>query len=143
MLKTLQQSLLILLAAALAGLLTAWLHPRAPAYAPTPKGELSPLARTLEQVRALPAPVLWIDARDERDFARGHIPGAVPLNEANWDEGFTTLILQWDPDQTLIVYCDATGCQTSEAVVIRLRRELGSDAIYYLEGGWEAWQANP
>lgn len=131
---------LLLLLTALAAVGTAWWHPLAPEYAPVVAGERSPLARTLAEVQALAEPVLWIDARASSAYAVAHIPGAVWLAEDDWEAGFEELMMVWSPEQMLIVYCDAAACHASEAVVRRLRRDLGVETIYYLEGGWAAWQ---
>ena len=84
--------------------------------------------------------VLWVDARPEEDFARGHIPGAVLLNEDEWDGQLRTLLTAWSPERKLVVYCSARSCNASHAVAERLRNEVGLKNIYVLEGGWEGWQ---
>lgn len=131
----LRTSLLLLLLTALAAALTGWLHPRAPEYAPRATDERSPLAVSWEEAAAFPA-VLWIDARTEDAYAADHLAGALLLNEDTWHTGFEELLLNWTPDQTIIVYCDEAACHASEAVAIRLRRELGTDNVFFLEGGW-------
>lgn len=88
--------------------------------------------------------VIWIDARVEADFNVGHIPGAVLLNEDDWDTLFVELIDQWTGDATIVVYCGSGGCQASHKVAKRLREDLGFDDIWVLHGGWKAWEeANP
>ena len=124
-------------------ILTGWLHPRRPdwtairteAAAPVP-GQL-----TLDQVRSAYANALWVDARSATDFAAGHVPDAVLLNEEDWDSGFANLIEKWDGERPLIVYCGGERCHASESVARRLRRELGFENIHVLQGGWTAWQA--
>jgi rhodanese-related sulfurtransferase len=130
-----RQAAILLLAAALAGVLTAFFHPRAPVYRAT--GERSPLALSLDEVaeRGLDE-ILWVDARTADAFASGHPPGAVHLGEDDWEGGFETLMFTWMPGQTLIVYCDEATCHASEAVAQRLRRELGIEEVFFLEGGW-------
>lgn len=97
------------------------------------------MAITWAEASALPT-VLWIDARSADDFAQGHAPNALLLNEDEWDAGLDAVMMRWAPEQTVIVYCDAAACRASEAVALRLSRELGADNIYYLEGGWQTWQ---
>ena len=125
------------LALALA-LAAAWLHPRRPDFDPrtyTLAPEL-PLA----QLAARPGSVLWIDARSDTAFAAAHIPGAVHLNEDHWETQLPGVVERWQPGVTVVVYCDHRQCQSSQQVARRLRRDLGIDTLYVLEGGWQAWQ---
>jgi rhodanese-related sulfurtransferase len=87
--------------------------------------------------------VLWIDARPEEDFARRHVPGALPLNEDEWEAQLRTFLTAWAPERRMVVYCSAQSCSASHAVAERLRNEVGLKNVYVLEGGWEAWQKTP
>jgi rhodanese-related sulfurtransferase len=84
--------------------------------------------------------VLWVDARPEEEFTRGHIAGALPLNEDEWDARLRTFLTAWSPERKIIVYCSAQSCNASHAVAERLRNEVGLKNVYVLEGGWEGWQ---
>ncbi len=125
--------LTLLLAAIAPALLTAWLHPRAPAWTlPAATGEL-----TWQQARALPDP-LWIDARPATEFAIAHLPGALSLPAAEWDSRIETILGEWRPGRPVIVYCGGNGCQASHDVARRLHDELGLSNIHVLAGGWTA-----
>ncbi len=124
-------------------------HPRRPdwealrqaaALAPT-AAHSGGLRIELAQARSVHPGVLWVDARPTRDFAAGHIPGAISLHEGAWDEGFLRLVEAWDGAASIVVYCGGADCRASEAVALRLRRELDTERVYALAGGWEAWQA--
>lgn len=124
-------ALALVLAAIVPALLTAWLHPRAPAWTlPATTGEL-----TWQQARALPDP-LWIDARPATEFAAAHLPGALSLPATDWDSRIETILAQWSPGRPVIVYCGGNGCQASHEVARRLRDELGLSEIHVLAGGW-------
>ena len=87
--------------------------------------------------------VIWVDARPSDEFERGHVPGAVSLNEDRWDEGLSQFLgTQWSPEKKIVVYCSAASCNLAEDVARRLREEakLPND-IRILKGGWEAWLA--
>jgi len=83
--------------------------------------------------------VLWVDARSETDFNKGHIPGALLLNEDDWSGLLPGLVQTWTPDRVIIVYCSSRSCQASEGVAKRLRDEAGFSSVYVLRGGWETW----
>jgi len=101
---------------------------------------LRPHEVTIEGVAAWDRPVLWIDARPPESFARDHVPGALPLDELNWEEQLVAVMEAWLPEQRIVVYCDATGCSTSARVAERLRGDLGTQDVYYLRGGFAAWK---
>ncbi len=136
-------ALILLVVPVVPALLTGWLHPRRPDWGAiqTEAAAPAPSRLDLAQIRAKYPNALWVDARPAADFAAGHVPGAVSLNEEAWDAGFADLIEKWDADRPLIVYCGGTRCHASESVARRLRRELGFENVHVLHGGWTAWQA--
>jgi rhodanese-related sulfurtransferase len=126
-----RQILALLSIALLPAIATALWHPRRPSWQ---SDEV-----TLGAAEAWGRTVLWVDARPEADFARAHIPGAVPLNEDQWDDLLPGLLDQWDTSRKVIVYCSSLSCQTSHDVARRLREQAGMPNVFVLEGGWEAW----
>lgn len=129
-----QQSLTILGLSALIALLTTFTHPKAPT--PPWRETAGKFLITLDQLPETES-LLWVDARPESAFAHAHAPNALHLTEDNWDTAFIHLLEGWTPGTLIVVYCDARDCHASEAVAQRLRRDLGFDNVYYLEGGWE------
>jgi len=121
----------LLLALIPAGATALW-HPRRPAWQ---SDEVSVAAAS-----AWGSQVLWVDARPDADFQRGHIPGAVSLNEDRWDELLPGLLDHWRTTQKIVVYCSSLSCQLSHDVARRLRDEVNLPNVYVLQGGWEAWQ---
>ena len=108
----------------------------APWNAPTLKeGEVR-----LEQARDWGDSVIWVDARPDEQFASGHIPLAVQLNQDRWDELFPQFLEKWSPDKRVVVYCSTLSCALSHEVAHRLRTQGGLPEVYVLNGGWEAWQ---
>ena len=92
-----QAILLLALAALPAAASAVWHGGRLdPPPAPAP-GELAEGEVTLDTALEWGDAVLWIDARPDRVYAEGHIPGAVPLNLDDWDAGFDRLAGVWDP----------------------------------------------
>ncbi len=83
--------------------------------------------------------VLWLDARDQSSYYRGHIPGALRLNEEEWEGLLEGFVERWRPDLSVVVYCSAEQCMASKQVARRIRDEFGIDNVYYLEGGWNTW----
>lgn len=84
---------------------------------------------------------LFLDARPAGEFKAARLPGALSLDPAHWDEHLLALSLAWDGQRPLVLYCGSNGCALSRELATRLRRDLGTDRVFYLEGGWEAWRA--
>lgn len=85
--------------------------------------------------------VIWIDARSEKEYAAGHIPGSILLNDSNWDTGIQDLMPLWlNKMRPMVVYCSSTHCDLSKRIATRLREALPEAEIYSLNGGWEAWK---
>lgn len=95
---------------------------------------------SLAEATAWGANALWIDARPEADFVRGHVPGALPLNEDNWQDLLPPVLEAWRPQRKLVVYCSQKSCDASHEVADRLRQKAGLTNVYVLDGGWEEWQ---
>jgi rhodanese-related sulfurtransferase len=136
--RTLRQSVGLLVAALVPALLAAVLHPRRPAWSRAPAE--APRV-TWSEVAAWPGPVLFVDARPPAAFARRHIPGALSLSEPQWETQLPGFIRAWEPGSRVVVYCDDRACDASESVARRLRRELGIDRVFVLQGGWSTWLA--
>ncbi|MBA3833063.1 MAG: rhodanese-like domain-containing protein [Chthoniobacterales bacterium] len=97
---------------------------------------------TLAQTKKWGAMVLWVDARPNEEFARGHIPGALALNEDDWNGLLPQVLAAWSPERKLVVYCSRKSCNASHAVAERLRHEAGLKNVDVLPGGWEEWKEN-
>ncbi len=95
-------------------------------------------AEPAPQAQAVPADALWIDARSETDFARGHILGALNLNEDNWETALVQVFETWQPPRPIVVYCSA-GCSASEKIAEKLT-DLGIEPVEIYQGGFEAWK---
>jgi rhodanese-related sulfurtransferase len=81
---------------------------------------------------------LFLDARPQAFYEMGHVPGALPLPEDDFDRGFaqheSVLRQRFD----IIVYCSGYGCEASH-IVARKLKEKGVQAEV-LQDGWPAWE---
>lgn len=108
--------------------------------APLPWAEPELAAGEIRIVDARALDVLWLDARSEADYQADHIPGALCLNEDNWDAGIMELMGAWLPaPRPIVIYCGSESCGTSQRIADRLREALPDAEIYSLKGGWDAW----
>jgi rhodanese-related sulfurtransferase len=84
--------------------------------------------------------ILWVDARSEAKFESRHIPGALLLNQANWESLVSNFYDQWQPGCRVVVYGEADSDNGHE-VASRLREESAIENVWVLKGGYEAWRA--
>ena len=134
--KALRQAAGLSFLALLPAAATALLHPKRPDFAVRAReGEIT-VAATLRS----PLAYLWIDARSAAHYQSRHVPGALPLNEDNWDSLLPAVLQAWPTGKPAIVYCDSRQCEASEDVAKRLR-EFNVAPVFVLKGGWEAWLA--
>ncbi len=87
--------------------------------------------------------ILWVDARSRDAYEEMHHDGATHLSEDDWDTGLVDLLMEWDMDVPIIVYCDGLHCANSREIASRLRTEIGETRIYWLIGGWEVLKEVP
>lgn len=80
---------------------------------------------------------LFLDARPVEFYEMGHVPGALPLPENDFDAAFARLEDRLRRSFDIVVYCSGFGCEASHIVARRLR-ERGIVAIV-LNEGWPAW----
>ena len=130
---------ILLAAAAVLALANGFLNPRAPEWTEA-RGAPGKDEVVLDAALASDKKILWIDARREADYAQSHIPGALPLNEDNWDERLPAVLSAWQPGRRVVVYCGSRQCQASREVAGRLRDETGLADVLVLRGGWVSWQ---
>jgi len=100
---------------------------------PIPASELV----TVAQARAWGENAIWVDARSDVEFAREHVPGALPLNEDRWNELLPQFLAAWSPEKKVVVYCSSQSCNLAMEVARRLRNEAQLKNVFVLQGGWE------
>ncbi len=126
-----RQIVALLLLALAPALLAAFFHPRRPSW------------RTDEITVAVAQSwkdALWLDARPRDAFEHAHVPGALLLNEDEWNDLLPAVLDAWNPDRNVVVYCSSLSCQASRDVARRLREEAQFSRVFVLQGGWEAWE---
>lgn len=76
-----------------------------------------------------------LDVRTEKEFAAGHIPGAVNLDVNAPD--FEAKVKKLDPFKTYLVHC-AAGVRSRKAC--EKMEKMNFEKLYNLEGGYKAWE---
>ena len=147
-----RQSLVLILVAAIAALVSAFFHPSlfSPSTALAPdETTWAQVAEWQQQAQAAGANaphILILDARPDDAYRAAHVPGALSLNEPHWEQLLPAVIEALGDNTRIVVYCDDRLCEASHGVATRLRRELGLNEtdVFVLKGGWREWlQTHP
>jgi rhodanese-related sulfurtransferase len=86
--------------------------------------------------------VMFVDARDDADYAAGHIPRAWQFHHYRRDQFLPTLLPACLNAQQVIVYCTGGTCEDSEFAALTLR-EAGVPAasLFVYPGGVAEWKS--
>lgn len=81
-----------------------------------------------------PSNVVIVDVRMPRDFALGHVPGAINLPKGKWQSprGLRK-------NATHYVYCYDQTCHLASEAALEFARQ--GYRVVEVEGGWERWQS--
>jgi rhodanese-related sulfurtransferase len=137
------QAVMLVLLGAGAGALSYRLHPEAPALYLFLETRVAEGEITITEARALEAAggVLWVDARVRSEYEKEHVPGAILLNEQEWEQlMFEAVETISRNNKPMIIYCDAQRCDASHRLAEKLR-DLGQPDVRVLAGGWNAWKS--
>ena len=137
----LQAILLSALAAAVAAAAFQF-HPRAPALylvqEPLKADEVG-LKKIQERWKG---DVIWLDARPKEQFEAEHVPGALLLNEQEFDVQLLGMLdIIQAATKPIIIYCGGQKCEASRHVREKLHAMVPVEDCYILKGGWPAWKA--
>lgn len=90
-------------------------------------------AHKVSELLAQPDAVV-LDVRDAGSYARGHLDGARPAEEAV----VSALVKQRRKDPPVLIYCYHGNSSRELATFLA---GIGFSRVYNLEGGWAAWEA--
>ena len=79
--------------------------------------------------------IIFIDARDEEEFAEGHIKGAILAPS-------TPELVQLTPDRStpIVTYCGGGECDVSMELAVELMDSWDYERIFVYKGGWPEWK---
>ena len=75
-----------------------------------------------------------VDVREESEFAKGHIPGAIHLGKGVIERDIEAKIP--DPAKELILYC---GGGFRSALAADNLQKMGYTNVISMDGGWRGW----
>ena len=100
-------------------------------------GEMLEEIPASEARKRLDRGALFLDARPVEFYDMGHIPGALPLPEDDFEAAFKRIEARLRSSFDIVVYCSGYGCEASHNVTRELRKR--GIAAVILNEGWPAW----
>lgn len=82
---------------------------------------------------------LLIDARFARDYASGHIDGAINIPMNSSTEKRQSMLKGINKSKQMVVYCQSAGCSYDETIAKALLAD-GYKNIKIFHGGWVEWR---
>ncbi len=94
---------------------------------------------TIDQVAAHLAAgtAFFLDARERREYAEGHLRGAINVPSSAIFEHADTVMSMVGIDQPVIVYCGGGECEASDNVASAFVRYYGYTNVSIYRKGWE------
>jgi len=78
--------------------------------------------------------IVLVDTREESEWARGHIPGAVHLSKGIIERDIEKTVP--DKDATVVLYC---GGGFRSALAADNLQKMGYRHVISMDGGWRGW----
>jgi rhodanese-related sulfurtransferase len=87
--------------------------------------------------------IVFIDARDDRQYQEGHIPGAYQFDHYRAENHLATVLPVCQAAEQVVVYCTGGDCEDSEFTAIFLR-DVGipKEKLFVYGGGMTDWTTN-
>jgi rhodanese-related sulfurtransferase len=85
--------------------------------------------------------VVFIDARDEKHYLEGHIPGAYEFDSYHPEKKFDTILPLCQIAKQIVVYCNGGDCDDSVSAAIFLRNVgIANTKLFVYGGGITEWK---
>ena len=87
--------------------------------------------------------IIFVDARDEDRYQRGHIPGAYEFDPYHPEKYFDTVLPLCQKAEQIVVYCNGGDCDDSESAALLLRDVgISNLKLFVFGGGITEWMTN-
>ena len=137
--RTVQRSLVIVVASAAIGLAVNGVSPKRIPYITPPKPVIAESEFVpLDEAHQLWGSAIFLDARAPADYEAGHIASAFSLPAEEFDQHFPAVAPFLTPTSKIVCYCDGMECDLSHHLA-ELLRQRGYKNIQMLQNGWTAW----
>jgi len=84
---------------------------------------------------------LFIDAREDRAYEAGHIPGALPFDHYHPEQRMAEAMSAAQAAEKIVVYCNGGECEDSEFTAVMLQQAgVPLDRLLIFTGGITEWK---
>jgi rhodanese-related sulfurtransferase len=84
--------------------------------------------------------VLFVDARSQKDYGNGHIPGAISLPVGQFKERIGSFLNRYPLEQPIVTYCSGRTCEDSHDLA-RFLSDIGFTNVRIFIDGFPGWKA--
>jgi rhodanese-related sulfurtransferase len=77
-----------------------------------------------------------VDVREDSEYAKGHLPGAMHIGKGVIERDIETLIP--DPATPIVLYC---GGGFRSALAADAIQKMGYTSVISMDGGWSGWNS--
>ncbi len=87
--------------------------------------------------------IVFVDARNDRSYREGHVPGAYPFDRFHPERYLSELLPACANARSVVIYCDGGDCEESEFAALALvEAGVPGANLLIFAGGWTEWSAN-
>jgi rhodanese-related sulfurtransferase len=87
--------------------------------------------------------IVFVDARSDKHYQAGHIPGAYQLDHYRPADYIAVVLPACQVAEQIVVYCEGGDCEDSENTALFLRdAQVSSEKLIVYAGGITEWAAN-
>jgi rhodanese-related sulfurtransferase len=87
--------------------------------------------------------IIFVDARDDRHYQEGHVPGAYQLDHYRVADYLAPVLAASQNAEQIVVYCNGGDCEDSEFAAITLRDAgVPREKLLVYGGGMTEWATN-
>jgi rhodanese-related sulfurtransferase len=98
--------------------------------------------RLFRDPRYAPGLIVFVDARDDKHYQEGHIPGAYQLDHYRAPDYLPAVIPACLSADQIVVYCGGGQCEDSEFAAVLLRDSgVPGQKLFVYPGGFTEWKA--
>ena len=85
--------------------------------------------------------IVFIDARNDEHYQKGHIPGAWQFDRYHPENYLAAVLPVCQMAQQVVVYCAGGDCEDSEFAALFLRdsAQVPGEKLFVFAGGWTEW----
>jgi rhodanese-related sulfurtransferase len=101
------------------------------------------VSKLFSDPRAKEGQIIFVDARNDHEYQKGHIPGALQFDHFRYADYLVPVLTACQTAEQVIVYCNGGKCTDSEYASLMLRDQgnVPGAKIFIYTGGTTDWVA--